>query len=371
MLTLTLPAPPFKAAQQNHKEACFALTAWYLVGAPGILPQSDTEAYLWAKKAAEQGLAKAEYAVGYFTEVSTTPFRSGAYLCERLWCSRDIPRTSQMGIGTVKDVREAKMWYKRAQEHGDRRANQRVASLDRVATAPPNGRVPNTIQTQAPQPPRFDPRMSQWMGDAPSPNEDPRRRTMQQQPPMPRPPPPGQQQQLRPPPPMGARDIIGSPISPSLQGHGHHPGFGVHNGVRGQPPPPNMPFGPPPGAQLGGGPPPKGMPPGARPGPPRGQQMSPPLQQQQQQQQQGRGQQLPSPSSPVRVVNNQFFGSAQEKEAHRLQGRLTLLNSSQPQFSQQPSNNNFPPRQQQPPHQMQQMQQQMMMQQQQQPQRRA
>lgn len=57
------------AAQQNHKEACFALTAWYLVGAPGILPQSDTEAYLWAKKAGEQGLAKAEYAVGYFTEV--------------------------------------------------------------------------------------------------------------------------------------------------------------------------------------------------------------------------------------------------------------------------------------------------------------
>lgn len=52
------------AAQQNHREACFALTAWYLVGSPGVLPQSDTEAYLWAKKAAEQGLAKAEYAVG-------------------------------------------------------------------------------------------------------------------------------------------------------------------------------------------------------------------------------------------------------------------------------------------------------------------
>lgn len=90
------------AAQQNHKEACFALTAWYLVGAPGILPQSDTEAYLWAKKAAEQGLAKAEYAVGYFTE---------------------------MGIGTVKDLNEAKAWYKRAAEHGDKRANQRIAIL--------------------------------------------------------------------------------------------------------------------------------------------------------------------------------------------------------------------------------------------------
>lgn len=60
------------AAQQNHKEACFALTAWYLVGSPGVLPQSDTEAYLWAKKAAEAGLPKAEYAVGYFTEVSHT-----------------------------------------------------------------------------------------------------------------------------------------------------------------------------------------------------------------------------------------------------------------------------------------------------------
>lgn len=90
------------AAQQNHKEACFALTAWYLVGAPSILPQSDTEAYLWAKKAAEQELAKAEYAVGYFTE---------------------------MGIGTVKDLKEAKEWYKRAAEHGDKRANQRLASL--------------------------------------------------------------------------------------------------------------------------------------------------------------------------------------------------------------------------------------------------
>lgn len=90
------------AAQQNHKEACFALTAWYLVGAPGILPQSDTEAYLWAKKAAEQGLAKAEYAVGYFTE---------------------------MGIGTVKDLPEAKAWYKKAADHGDKRANQRIAAL--------------------------------------------------------------------------------------------------------------------------------------------------------------------------------------------------------------------------------------------------
>lgn len=57
------------AAQQNHRDACFALTAWYLVGSPGVLPQSDTEAFLWAKKAADAGLGKAMYAVGYFLEV--------------------------------------------------------------------------------------------------------------------------------------------------------------------------------------------------------------------------------------------------------------------------------------------------------------
>ncbi|GAA5901143.1 hypothetical protein JCM8208_002288 [Rhodotorula glutinis] len=87
------------AAQQNHAAACFALTAWYLVGSPGILPQSDTEAYLWAKKAAEQGLAKAEYAVGYFSEV---------------------------GIGTYRDERGAIEWFRKAASHGDKRAMDRL-----------------------------------------------------------------------------------------------------------------------------------------------------------------------------------------------------------------------------------------------------
>ena len=94
------------AAQQNHKEACFALTAWYLVGAPGILPQSDTEAYLWARRAADQGLAKAEYACGYFAE---------------------------NGVGTAKDIGEAKGWYLRAAEHGDSRANKRLQQLSGFA----------------------------------------------------------------------------------------------------------------------------------------------------------------------------------------------------------------------------------------------
>ncbi|KAI0030966.1 HCP-like protein [Vararia minispora EC-137] len=87
------------AAQQSHRDACFALTAWYLVGSPGVLPQSDTEAFLWAKKAADAGLAKAMYAVGYFLEV---------------------------GIGTAPNHQEASSWYKRAADLGDKRAAQRL-----------------------------------------------------------------------------------------------------------------------------------------------------------------------------------------------------------------------------------------------------
>ncbi|KAH9911997.1 HCP-like protein [Fomitopsis serialis] len=87
------------AAQQNHRDACFALTAWYLVGSPGVLPQSDTEAFLWAKKAGEAGLVKAMYAVGYFLEV---------------------------GIGTEPSMAEATTWYKKAAEHGDKRATARL-----------------------------------------------------------------------------------------------------------------------------------------------------------------------------------------------------------------------------------------------------
>lgn len=76
-----------RAAAQGEHQAELALSGWYLTGAEGILAQSDTEAYLWARKAAGSGLAKAEYAMGYFTEV---------------------------GIGCQGQLDEAKKWYWRA-----------------------------------------------------------------------------------------------------------------------------------------------------------------------------------------------------------------------------------------------------------------
>jgi TPR repeat protein len=67
-----------------------------------ILPQNDVEAYLWARKAADRGYAKAEYAVGYYTET---------------------------GVGVKQSLDEARRWYMRAAAQNNRRAMQRLAEL--------------------------------------------------------------------------------------------------------------------------------------------------------------------------------------------------------------------------------------------------
>lgn len=97
-----------RAAEQGDPEAELALSGWYLTGADGILQQSDQEALLWAQRAAEKGLAKAEFAVGYYIET---------------------------GIGTASNLPEAKRWYLRAAEQGQKRAMARLAELKRM----PNG----------------------------------------------------------------------------------------------------------------------------------------------------------------------------------------------------------------------------------------
>lgn len=73
---LTCPVDPrrsiawyTRAAEQGDAESELGLSGWYLTGSEGVLKQSDTEAYLWARKAADKGLARAEYAVGYYSEV--------------------------------------------------------------------------------------------------------------------------------------------------------------------------------------------------------------------------------------------------------------------------------------------------------------
>jgi TPR repeat protein len=90
------------AADQGHPHACFALTAWHLIGIPGVMEPSDELAFAWAKRAADdddQGLPRAAYAVGYFYEV---------------------------GIGIEKNYPLAWAYYQKAAAQGEKRAVQRL-----------------------------------------------------------------------------------------------------------------------------------------------------------------------------------------------------------------------------------------------------
>ncbi|KAJ5781095.1 Tetratricopeptide-like helical [Penicillium paradoxum] len=94
------------AAQKEHPVAMMALCAWYLVGAEPVLEKDENEAYEWALRAANLGLAKAEYAVGYFTE---------------------------MGIGCRRDPLQSNVWYVKAADQGDERAKHRIATIRAAA----------------------------------------------------------------------------------------------------------------------------------------------------------------------------------------------------------------------------------------------
>src|ERR1700731_2556177 len=76
-----------------------SLCAWYMVGAENVLEKSDEEAFAWAQRSAEAGLAKAEFATGYFLE---------------------------RGVGCRRDGLEAWRYYVKAAEHGDERAITRL-----------------------------------------------------------------------------------------------------------------------------------------------------------------------------------------------------------------------------------------------------
>ncbi|KAK9446724.1 uncharacterized protein V1518DRAFT_378286 [Limtongia smithiae] len=92
-----------RAAQRGDAESELGLSGWYLTGAEGMFVKSETESYLWARRASEKGLAKAEYAVGYFIE---------------------------NGIGTTANMHEAMMWYKKAAAQKYQKAVNRLRDLN-------------------------------------------------------------------------------------------------------------------------------------------------------------------------------------------------------------------------------------------------
>ncbi|KAK9477779.1 hypothetical protein V1514DRAFT_332975 [Lipomyces japonicus] len=96
-----------QAALAGDATSMLALCAWYMVGAENVLNRSEEEAFEWARRAADAGLPKAMYAVGHFYE---------------------------SGVGTHRDLLEANLWYTRAAEGGDYRAQARLKA---IAEAPP------------------------------------------------------------------------------------------------------------------------------------------------------------------------------------------------------------------------------------------
>ncbi|KAK4168717.1 hypothetical protein QBC43DRAFT_105330 [Cladorrhinum sp. PSN259] len=107
------------AAERGHAAAMMGLCAWYMVGAEPVLEKDEEEAYEWARRSADLGYVKAQYAVGYFTE---------------------------MGIGCRRDILEANVWYVKAADAGDERAKHRLAAIRAAVSggtpmevAPPRG----------------------------------------------------------------------------------------------------------------------------------------------------------------------------------------------------------------------------------------
>ncbi|KAI9253007.1 hypothetical protein BY458DRAFT_522478 [Sporodiniella umbellata] len=88
-----------RAAEQGDTEAELALSGWFYTGAENVMPSDGMLAYQWARKAADKDFSKAEYAVGFYTE---------------------------LGVGVPQNWAEAKIWYTKAANQGEPKAIQRL-----------------------------------------------------------------------------------------------------------------------------------------------------------------------------------------------------------------------------------------------------
>ncbi|KAH6677821.1 hypothetical protein F5X68DRAFT_213269 [Plectosphaerella plurivora] len=90
------------AAKQGQPEAALGVSRWFLFGYEGIFNKNEQLAFKYAKEAADAKLATGEFAMGYYHEI---------------------------GIHVPKDLRQAKVWYELAADHGNKDALGRLDSL--------------------------------------------------------------------------------------------------------------------------------------------------------------------------------------------------------------------------------------------------
>ena len=95
------------AAKQGEADAEMAISKWFLCGYEGVFEKNESLAFTYAQRAAQSGLATAEFAMGYFYEV---------------------------GIHVSADHKTARSWYEKAAEHGNKDAAARVDGIARSKT---------------------------------------------------------------------------------------------------------------------------------------------------------------------------------------------------------------------------------------------
>ena len=95
------------AAKQGEPDADMAISKWFLCGYEGIFEKNEELAFTYAQRAAQSGLATAEFALGYFYEI---------------------------GIYVPVNLKESRSWYERAAEHGNKDAAARIDGISRAKT---------------------------------------------------------------------------------------------------------------------------------------------------------------------------------------------------------------------------------------------
>ena len=99
------------AARQGEAEADMAISKWFLCGYDGVFEKNEELAYTYAQRAAQDKLSTAEFAMGYFHEI---------------------------GMYVPVDLKEARVWYERAAEHGNKDAAGRIESIRKDKTLSKN-----------------------------------------------------------------------------------------------------------------------------------------------------------------------------------------------------------------------------------------
>lgn len=95
------------AAKQGEPEAEMGISKWFLCGFEGIFEKNEELAFTYAQRAAQSGLATAEFALGYFYEI---------------------------GLYVPANLKESRSWYEKAASHGNKDAAGRLDNISRSNT---------------------------------------------------------------------------------------------------------------------------------------------------------------------------------------------------------------------------------------------